>query len=59
MTTRIVSCLTTMFALAAALLTPALAETASTLTNIITPDTCGAGDLNSQTNAPLAGASTR
>ena len=59
MNTRIISCLAAMLAI----LTPALADTASTLTNTITLDTRGAGTLtvtgrvlNSQTNAALSGA---
>ncbi|MCX6879509.1 MAG: carboxypeptidase regulatory-like domain-containing protein [Verrucomicrobia bacterium] len=63
MKTPIISSLAALLALAAALLTPALAESAFTLTNIITLDTRGTGDLtvtgrvlNSQTKAPLAGA---
>ena len=63
MRTRIIPCLAALLAITATLLTPSIAETASTLTNTITLDTRGAGDLsvtgrvlNSQTNAALAGA---
>ena len=64
MKTHIVSSLSALFALALALVSPAMAETAFTLTNSITLDTRGSGELtitgrvlNAQTKAALAGAS--